>query len=182
MPDLHVFYIWLLFQGTPVVVLKQKCFVVWRRRRRNKKNRKTRKEKAKIYFCLITILPSLVDVRSWIYKTKAVCALQVSPDRCLRSQQQQLKGKQTPCKQKNNERQSVQCFLIARVLNCVVCVMSIEQILFKSCWSLFFFEPPTFTLWSDQDHWFFRPRTALMSDNNFTDRHVRGWSWCLIFF
>lgn len=37
--------------------------------------KKTKKTKTKVYFCRVTILCSLVDVRSWVYKTKAVGAL-----------------------------------------------------------------------------------------------------------
>lgn len=69
MPDLQDFYIWLLLQGTPIAVLIQRCFVV---RKRGKKDQKTKTE---VYFCRATTLHSLVDVRSWIYKTKAVRAL-----------------------------------------------------------------------------------------------------------
>lgn len=70
MPDLHDFYIWLLLQGTPIAVLIQRCFVV--RKGRKKRDQKT---KTKVYFCRTTTLHSVADVRSWIYKTKAVSAL-----------------------------------------------------------------------------------------------------------
>lgn len=93
MPDLHHFYIWLSLQGTPIAVLIQRCFVV---RKRGKE--KTEKQKQKIYFCQTTTLYSLSDVRSWIYKTKAVSALQLPPDRWMRNKQQWLRGKHIPSK------------------------------------------------------------------------------------
>lgn len=37
--------------------------------------KKDQKTKTKVYFCRATTLCSLVDVRSWIYKTKALSAL-----------------------------------------------------------------------------------------------------------
>lgn len=104
MPDLHDFYIWLSLQGTPIAVLIQKCFVV---RKQGKK--KTRKQKQKVYFCQTTTLYSLVDVRSWIYKTKAVSTLQLSPDRWMRNKQQWLRGKHIPSKQKWDIWQNVHC-------------------------------------------------------------------------
>lgn len=78
MPDLHDFYIWLSLQGAPIAVLIQRCFVV------GKRGKKAHKTKTKVYFCLTTTLFSLADVRSWIYKTKAPSALQLSADRWMR--------------------------------------------------------------------------------------------------
>ena len=78
MPDLQDFYIWLLLQGTPIAVLIQRCFVVRKRGKKKKEKEKDQKTKTGVYFCRATTLCSLVDVRSWIYKTKAVSALPTS--------------------------------------------------------------------------------------------------------
>lgn len=73
MPDLHEFYIWLLHQGAPIVVLIWSCFV---------------------YLCQAITLCSLLDVRSWNYKTESTAnMLQLSFDSWMKNKWQQLKIK-----------------------------------------------------------------------------------------
>lgn len=68
--SLQGFYIWLSHQGAPIAVFDTGGALLW-----GNGGEKNQKTKTGVYFCRATTLCSLADVRSWIYKTKAVSAL-----------------------------------------------------------------------------------------------------------
>lgn len=114
-PDRKDFYIWLRHQGAPIAGFFLFCFDTevlcclemggggGRKGKGKQKNEK--RNKRGIYFCRVTTLRSLVDVRSGIYKTKAggstANKLRLSPDRwVINKRRRRLRRKHTPGKLK----------------------------------------------------------------------------------